>query len=125
MPEDDPAYSPPPGLKQPRRGFGLVWRTTEGLADRIGWAVNDEVPFNLIYQETPGDTPRFFFSDYLGQAIALEPEGKGWLVIGTMTVLLQPTPARSSSTALIIPPKPSPVRPLFTTFQLPLRPMAG
>lgn len=86
MPEDDPAYSPPPGLKQPRRGFGLVWRTTEGLADRIGWAVNEETPFNLVYQKTPGDTPRLFFSDYLGQVIALEPGGTSWQVIGSVSV---------------------------------------
>lgn len=85
MPEDDPSYSPPSGLKQPRRGFGMVWRTTAGLADRIGWAVNDETPFNLIYQKTPGDTSRLFFSDYRGQVIVLEPEGKGWQVIGSVT----------------------------------------
>lgn len=85
MQEEDPAYSPPPGLKQPRRGFGLVWRTTEGLADRIGWALNDETPFNLIYQKTHGDDPRFFFSDYLGQVIVLEPEAESWQVIGTVT----------------------------------------
>ncbi|MBN1310226.1 MAG: hypothetical protein JXB30_02325 [Anaerolineae bacterium] len=85
MPEDDPAYVPPEGLKQPRRGFGMVWRATEGLADRIGWAINDEVPFSMTYQKTPGDKPRLFFSDYLGQTIALEPEGKGWQVIGSVT----------------------------------------
>lgn len=85
MPEDDPSYSPPPGLKQPRRGFGLVWRTTAGLADRIGWAVTDETPFNLLYQKTPGDKARLFFSDYLGQVIALEPDGKSWQVIGSVT----------------------------------------
>ncbi|MBN1427576.1 MAG: hypothetical protein JXB07_04270 [Anaerolineae bacterium] len=84
MPEDDPSYVPPEGLKQPRRGFGLVWRDTSGLADRIGWAINDEVPFNMTYQKTPGDKPRLFFSDYLGKTIALEPDGKSWLSVGAV-----------------------------------------
>jgi hypothetical protein len=85
MAEDDPSLVPPAGLSQPRRGFGMVWRTTAGLADRIGWAVSEETPFNMTYQKTSGEASRFFFSDYLGQVIALEPEGTSWQVIGSTT----------------------------------------
>jgi hypothetical protein len=34
--------TPPPGLREPKRGFGLVWRETPGVRDRLGWATRPE-----------------------------------------------------------------------------------
>jgi hypothetical protein len=47
--EGDPetaGYSPPPGLQEPRRGFGQVWRDELGGPNsEIGWAVYQELGF--------------------------------------------------------------------------------
>jgi len=44
-PESGPAVAPP-GLEQPLRGFGKVWRdgTVAGVRDRLGWATGPESP---------------------------------------------------------------------------------
>jgi len=44
-PEIDPSITPPAGLYQPKRGFGLIWRTEPGVRDRLGWATAPEQPF--------------------------------------------------------------------------------
>ncbi|GAB4572379.1 MAG: hypothetical protein Kow0077_11700 [Anaerolineae bacterium] len=42
MPERDPAIVGPQGLwQQPRRGFGLVWRTQPNVRNRLGWALRE------------------------------------------------------------------------------------
>ncbi len=50
-PESDPSLTPPPGLRQPVRGFGKVWRMRLSEADRqtLGWATGDELPFTSDY----------------------------------------------------------------------------
>jgi hypothetical protein len=46
-------YAPPPGLQEPIRGFGKVWREhLGGLSARIGWATEHEyVAPNLVVQD--------------------------------------------------------------------------
>jgi hypothetical protein len=85
MPEDDPSLQPPPGLTQPKRGFGLLWRSTPGMAERIGWALSDEQSFVMTTQSERGDpkVARVYFSDPANSAIALDPDGKSWQVVGT------------------------------------------
>ncbi len=51
-PDRDPTLNPPPGLYQPVRGFGLVWRQNSDVRDRLGWAVNQETGFSTIIQHT-------------------------------------------------------------------------
>lgn len=51
MPNDDPALSPPPGLLQPVRGFGLAWRSAPGLRDALGWATQPEAPYDAFWQD--------------------------------------------------------------------------
>ncbi|MBI3362793.1 MAG: hypothetical protein HY023_16960 [Chloroflexi bacterium] len=36
----------PPGLLQPHRGFGRIWREQPGLRQTLGWATNYELPFS-------------------------------------------------------------------------------
>jgi hypothetical protein len=52
MLESDPTLSPPPGLMQPVRGFGFVWREQPGVKDRLGWATNQETAYTTALQRT-------------------------------------------------------------------------
>ncbi len=83
QPEDDPAIIPPEGFRQPRRGFGTLWRTTPAIRDRLGWAVNDEVPYTVTYQrgQSGGETITYF-TDETGAVIGLLPQGQGWEIAG-------------------------------------------
>lgn len=51
-PVDDPGITPPSGLYQPQRGFGLVWREQPGVRDRLGWATAPEAGYEIIVQRT-------------------------------------------------------------------------
>lgn len=51
-PVDDPSLDPPPGLYQPQRGFGLVWREQPMVRDRLGWALAPEVGGDTAVQRT-------------------------------------------------------------------------
>jgi hypothetical protein len=53
LPAYDPWLTPPPGLHQPVRGFGWVWRGQTPLGDlrsRLGWAVEPEYAQSFTYQ---------------------------------------------------------------------------
>lgn len=60
MPVNDPALTPPAGLYQPVRGFGLVWRERPGGAgfaavrERLGWGIVPEFEFETAYQCAEG-----------------------------------------------------------------------
>jgi hypothetical protein len=88
MAEYDPALTPPAGMFQPVRGFGLVWRDEQALEgtrvrDRLGWAVNEE------YQMGQGavqcnSAPKYvtcYLSSPGGVVYQLKPEGSGWVVV--------------------------------------------
>ena len=51
-PVQDDSLQPPPGLYQPQRGFGLVWREQPTVRDRLGWATSPEVGFETAVQRT-------------------------------------------------------------------------
>jgi hypothetical protein len=93
MPPDDPSLAPPEGRRQPTRGFGMVWRSTPGLTDRLGWAIGDETPFEMTYQRGRGEGAWFFFSDHLAAVIGLQPDQKAWQVAGFInTASASPAP---------------------------------
>lgn len=51
FPEHDPSLDPPPGLFQPVRGFGKVWREELGGPEAtIGWAVAQETDSETLVQ---------------------------------------------------------------------------
>jgi hypothetical protein len=52
QPINDPSLTPPTGLYQPERGFGLIWREVQGIRDRLGWAVAPEGGFVTAVQRT-------------------------------------------------------------------------
>jgi serine/threonine protein kinase len=48
---DGVGMSPPPGLYEPKRGFGWLWRTyLGGPNSRLGWALEEEKGFCAIFQ---------------------------------------------------------------------------
>jgi hypothetical protein len=52
QPDRDPELTPPDGLYQPVRGFGLVWRQNPRVRERLGWATDQEMGFETIVQYT-------------------------------------------------------------------------
>ena len=83
VPERDDTLAPPPGLEQPVRGFGLVWRSNPRVQERLGWATSPEVPYEGMYQ---ADSPEPSVATiYLrlrdGGIIALDALEDSWKVL--------------------------------------------
>ncbi len=78
-PESDPSIVPPPGLYQPVRGFGLVWRERPGVRDRLGWAVDPEWGYPMAIQRTSRPKYNLTYIRALdGGVWELGPEGSSW-----------------------------------------------
>lgn len=79
MADRDPDVTPPPGLQQPIRGFGLVWREQSHVREQLGWAVDDEQGFTTVMQRT---TRYKYNAWYLlaldGDVWYLGPERSSW-----------------------------------------------
>jgi hypothetical protein len=82
MPDTDPAYaSAPPGTYQPRRGFGLLWRTSAEVRNRLGWALVDyETPYSPQLQIATDGT--IYISEPSGAVLSLSPGGSSWVRFG-------------------------------------------
>lgn len=82
IPETDPAFdNAPPGTWQPRRGFGLLWRTQEALRSRLGWALSDrETAFTTQVQIASDGT--IFLLEPRGGVISLTADGSSWARYG-------------------------------------------
>jgi hypothetical protein len=51
MPESNPDFAPTePGLLQPVRDFGLLWRENPELRQQLGWAIAEEVGYLANYE---------------------------------------------------------------------------
>ena len=73
QPQDDPDLVAPPGLLQPKRGFGKVWREElGGPVSQIGWAREEERGFTGMVQAF--DSGTILWSD-LGTAYVLYADG--------------------------------------------------
>jgi hypothetical protein len=70
--------APAPNLWQPRRGFGLLWRTNATIRNRIGWAVQEwEQPYSVQVQRATDGT--IYVSQPAGSAVfALFTSGNNW-----------------------------------------------
>lgn len=51
MAADDPGLTPPGGLIQPVRGFGLAWRGNPAIREALGWATGMEAPYTGYWQD--------------------------------------------------------------------------
>ncbi len=78
MLETDPAFNnPPPYTWQPRRGFGLLWRSDFTMQQRLGWAVSEyETPYTIQVQT--GADGSIYMNDTRGGILALLPGGNDW-----------------------------------------------
>lgn len=79
MPEDDPAYAiaPSAGLWQPRRGFGMLWRSNAAVRQRIGWGTEQwERPYSVMVQT--GSDGTLFVNDPNGGIFAIVAGGSNW-----------------------------------------------
>lgn len=86
QPESDPSLVPPAGLFQPVRGFGLLWRTNDGMVgplvrDRLGWATEPEAAMTGGYQcDSAPKYSHCYVSGPGGVVYHLKPEFSGWEV---------------------------------------------
>ncbi len=78
-PASDPALEPPPGLYQPVRGFGLVWRQHPTVRERLGWALAPEQGYQIATQRTSHVRYRDIYVRALdGGVWRLRPNGSAW-----------------------------------------------
>jgi hypothetical protein len=76
-PEVDFNMTIPPGLLQPRRGFGKVWRNDLTLRNQLGWATSAEVGY-LARIQSDAVTGIRYVSGPNEQVYALSPDGTQW-----------------------------------------------
>ncbi|MBL8162103.1 MAG: hypothetical protein JNJ61_08965 [Anaerolineae bacterium] len=78
MADTDPAYNnPPPANYQPRRGFGLLWRSQPSFQERLGWALTEfETAFTIQVQIAADGS--IYISDPLGGVYMLVIGGADW-----------------------------------------------
>ena len=50
MPELSCQASPPAGMEQPKRGFGLVWCDQSSVRQGLGWALQEEYGYSSPQQ---------------------------------------------------------------------------
>src|SRR5690606_13133514 len=102
-PETDPSIVPPEGLYQPKRGFGLVWRTEPGIRDRLGWALTPEFELLSDYmyiaggqmqdgQYVPGPGEHRLTTHYGDVISFLEADVRGDCLGGTWRLSPNPNP---------------------------------
>lgn len=85
MPERDVSIVGPLGLwQQPRRGFGLVWRTYPQVRQRLGWALEEwETGYTANIQQAGIDSGgAVYISGVNGQILLLPGDGGRWTQIG-------------------------------------------
>jgi hypothetical protein len=105
-PVNDPGLTPPPGLYQPVRGFGLIWRTEPGVRDRLGWGVDPEDAYTTVLQSTSRAKYNDLFIRALdGNVWKLLPESSGWEKISASSFV--PTSVGLESVAPTAVPAPS------------------
>ncbi len=63
MPETDPNIVPPPGLYQPTRGGGYLWRTNQRVRDGLGWGIEPPTGYTTLI-ETRGNKTWFAGQGY-------------------------------------------------------------
>lgn len=82
-PDRDETLVPPPGLEQPIRGFGLVWRTNERVRERLGWATTPEVAFEGMFQadSVEASVATMYLRLRDGAILALDAFNEKWEVL--------------------------------------------
>lgn len=114
-PPSDSSLEPPAELRQPMRGFGLVWRERPSVRDRLGWAVEPETGYETAIQRTS----RFKYNDTYIRALdggvwRLGPERSEWEHISS-----------AESKAIATPPSGMPAPSAVPTVECEILPEGG
>jgi hypothetical protein len=82
-PELDESLVPPPGLFQPIRGFGLIWRSNPRVQDRLGWAMTPEIAFEGMVQADSDElsVATLYLRGRDGSIIALNALNDEWEIL--------------------------------------------
>lgn len=82
MPDTDPAFGVAPAATwQPRRGFGLLWRSQPNTRTRLGWATAEaETSYTVQVQISSDGT--LYISQPSGGVFALSADGNQWTFFG-------------------------------------------
>lgn len=83
QPARDDNLVAPPGLEQPVRGFGKVWRESFRVSDRLGWATSPEVSYDGLYQSDASDpdVATLYLRMRDGGILALDAERDQWEIL--------------------------------------------
>jgi hypothetical protein len=74
----DGGYSPPAGLFEPKRGFGMLWRNTlGGPSSALGWALSEEQGHDSGLAQELGNGGALL--RFPGQAPVYAPWGRAWV----------------------------------------------
>jgi len=105
MVEDSPEYAnaPGPGLWQPRRGFGMLWRSNTAVRQRIGWGTIEwEQPFSVQVQTASDGV--IFLSRPDGVIFSLFPQGNQWQEFSSTGMISIEGPVNTSGAYGGLPP---------------------
>jgi hypothetical protein len=82
-PDLDESLVAPPGLQQPVRGFGLIWRSNPRVRDRLGWATTPEVAFEGMFQadSIEPSVATLYLRARDGSIIALDALNDEWAIL--------------------------------------------
>ena len=79
QPASDPGLVPPsPGLIQPVRGFGLIWREQTRVRERLGWATTPEISYDGAVQDSVTAT---YVRSQQGGILQLNAGGSSWTTL--------------------------------------------
>ena len=81
-PESEESFVPPPGLVQPLRIIGFVWRGNDTVRNRLGLGVQAETTYDGFVQTiVTGTDEQIYVSSADGTVLHLIPGGDIWEII--------------------------------------------
>jgi hypothetical protein len=82
-PELEESFVPPPGLFQPLRVLGFVWRGSDLVRNRLGLGTQEEFSYEGFIQTvtTSNGGEDLYLNSSDGSVLQLLPEGAGWQLI--------------------------------------------
>ncbi|MBE2270902.1 MAG: hypothetical protein IAE80_21875 [Anaerolinea sp.] len=81
-PESEASFAPPPGLYQPLRRLGFVWRGNDTVRSRLGLATQPEFAFDgFVQTSATNGVETIYVSSADGTVLQLLPQGEGWQII--------------------------------------------
>lgn len=82
-PESEANFIPPPGLFQPLRELGFLWRASEVVRNRLGLGIEEATSYQGFTQTatTPGGQENLYLTSGDGAVLQLIPGGDIWQLI--------------------------------------------